>query len=58
MIGGADGPLERRDPVQVPAFVAEEAGDRDQARTLVLDSDSADHVGYMLVRGSGARIGS
>lgn len=57
MIGGADGPLERRDPVQVPAFVAEEAGGRDQARTLVLDSDSAGHVGYMLVRGSGARLG-
>ncbi|MFI9544853.1 glycosyltransferase [Streptomyces sp. NPDC052016] len=57
MIGGADGPLERRDPVQVPAFVAEEAGTRDQARTLVLDSDSAAHVGYMLVRGSGARLG-
>ncbi|MFF4587637.1 glycosyltransferase [Streptomyces sp. NPDC001388] len=57
MIGGADGPLERRDPVQVPAFVAEEAGNRDQARTLVLDSDSAAHVGYMLVRGSGARLG-
>ncbi len=36
MIGGADGPLERRDPVQVPAFVAEESGTRDQARTLVL----------------------
>ncbi|MFD9396473.1 glycosyltransferase [Streptomyces sp. NPDC060000] len=57
MIGGADGPLERRDPVQVPAFVAEEAGNRDQPRTLVLDSDSAAHVGYMLVRGSGARLG-
>lgn len=57
MIGGADGPLERRDPVQVPAFVAEESGTRDQARTLVLDSDSAAHVGYMLVRGSGARLG-
>ncbi|MFE7933205.1 glycosyltransferase [Streptomyces sp. NPDC057456] len=57
MIGGADGPLERRDPVQVPAFVAEEAGNRDQARTLVLDSDSAAHVAYMLVRGSGARLG-
>lgn len=56
MIGGADGPLERRDPVQVPAFVAEEAGDRDQARTLVLDSDDS-RVGYMLVRGSGARLG-
>ncbi|MEY9991818.1 GT2 family glycosyltransferase [Streptomyces sp. V4I8] len=57
MIGGADGPLERRDPVQVPAFVAEESGTRDQARTLVLDSDSPAHVGYMLVRGSGARLG-
>lgn len=41
----------------MPAFVAEEAGNRDQARTLVLDSDSAAHVAYMLVRGSGARLG-
>ncbi|MCW5253842.1 glycosyltransferase family 2 protein [Streptomyces sp. SHP 1-2] len=57
MIGGADGPLERRNPVQVPAFVAEESGTRDQARTLVLDSDSAARVGYMLVRGSGVRLG-
>ncbi|WP_425247976.1 glycosyltransferase [Streptomyces sp. NEAU-NA10] len=57
MLGGADGPLERRDPVQVPAFVAEEARNRDQSRTLVLDSDSTAHVGYMLVRGSGARLG-
>ncbi|MHC5906840.1 glycosyltransferase family 2 protein, partial [Streptomyces sp. S6] len=57
MIRGADSPLERRDPVQVPAFVAEEAGTRDQARTLVLDSDSAAHVSYMLVRGSGTRMG-
>ncbi|MFE1204019.1 glycosyltransferase [Streptomyces sp. NPDC058762] len=57
MIGGADGPVERRDPVQVPAFVAEESHTRDQARTLVLDSDSSAHVSYMLVRGSGARLG-
>ncbi|OKI84598.1 family 2 glycosyl transferase [Streptomyces sp. CB02414] len=57
MVGGADGPLERRDPTQVPAFVAEESRTRDQARTLVLDSDSAAHVSYMLVRGSGARLG-
>ncbi|MGW0614176.1 glycosyltransferase [Streptomyces sp. NPDC002788] len=57
MIRGADGPLERRDPTQVPAFVAEESGTSDQARTLVLDSDSAAHVGYVLVRGSGARLG-
>ncbi|GAQ61991.1 glycosyltransferase family 2 protein [Streptomyces scabiei] len=57
VLGGADGPLERRDPVQVPAFVAEESGTRDQARTLVLDSDSTAEVGYTLVRGSGVRLG-
>ncbi|MGW3122300.1 glycosyltransferase [Streptomyces sp. NPDC001107] len=57
MIRGADGPVERQDPVQVPAFVAEESGTRDQARTLVLDSDSTARVGYTLVRGSGARLG-
>ncbi|MFE1251341.1 glycosyltransferase [Streptomyces sp. NPDC058766] len=57
IIRGADGPLERRDPTQVPAFVAEESGTRDQARTLVLDSDSTAYVRYMLVRGSGARLG-
>ncbi|MBO1338061.1 glycosyltransferase [Streptomyces sp. VRA16 Mangrove soil] len=56
MIRGADGPLERRDPVQVPAFVAEEAGTRDQARTLILDGDTGD-VSYALIRGAGARLG-
>ncbi|WP_430382650.1 glycosyltransferase [Streptomyces sp. P10-4] len=57
MIGGADGPLERRDPAQVPAFVAEDSTGGDQARTLVLDSDSTARVRYSLVRGSGARMG-
>ncbi|MFE1315604.1 glycosyltransferase [Streptomyces sp. NPDC058755] len=57
MIRGADGPLERRDPVQVPAFVAEDATTADQARTLILDSDSTARVRYTLVRGSGARLG-
>ncbi|MGW7521241.1 glycosyltransferase [Streptomyces sp. NPDC054796] len=63
VIGGADGPLSRRDPVQVPAFVAEESSTRDQARTLVLagetdgSSESATGVSYSLVRGSGARLG-
>src|SRR5690606_24780240 len=57
MIRGAGGPVERRDPVQVPAFVAEESSTRDQARTLVLDSDSSARVRYVLVRGSGARMG-
>ncbi|NGO69781.1 glycosyltransferase, partial [Streptomyces boncukensis] len=66
MAGGADGPLSRRDPVQVPAFVAEESGTEDQARTLVLagegDRDGSggtavSGVSYTLVRGSGARMG-
>ncbi|AYG82474.1 N-acetylglucosaminyl-diphospho-decaprenol L-rhamnosyltransferase [Streptomyces hundungensis] len=57
MIGGADGPLKRRDPVQVPAFVAEESGTRDQARTLVLGGTSPAKVAYTLVRGSGAQLG-
>ncbi|WP_328944384.1 glycosyltransferase family 2 protein [Streptomyces sp. NBC_00250] len=57
MIGGADGPLTRRDPVQVPAFVAEESGTRDQPRTLVLGGTSPGEVAYTLVRGSGARLG-
>ncbi|MFJ5194665.1 glycosyltransferase [Streptomyces sp. NPDC088394] len=57
MIGGAAGPLERRDPVQVPAFVAEESTTRDQPRTLVLGGTSPASVSYSLVRGSGARLG-
>ncbi|MGK5543990.1 glycosyltransferase family 2 protein [Streptomyces sp. URMC 127] len=54
--GGADGPLRRRSPEQVPAFVAEEAATRDQARTLVLDGHDG-RVAYALVRGSGTRLG-
>ncbi|WP_314174526.1 glycosyltransferase family 2 protein [Streptomyces winkii] len=63
MVGGADGPLSRRDPVQVPAFVAEEGTTSDQARTLVLSGQADDasrapaNVSYSIVRGSGARLG-
>lgn len=57
MFTGAAGPLERRDPVQVPAFVAEESDTRDQPRTLVLGGASAAKVSYTLVRGSGGRLG-
>ncbi len=56
MITGAAGPLERRNPEQVPAFVAEESGSADRARTLVLDGRPG-RVDYTLVRGSGARLG-
>ncbi|MFE0426098.1 glycosyltransferase, partial [Streptomyces sp. NPDC058953] len=55
---GADGPLQRRDPVQVPAFVAEESTTRDRPRTLVLGGGtSPGTVPYALVRGPGARLG-
>jgi GT2 family glycosyltransferase len=56
MVDGAAGPLQRRDATQVPAFVAEESSTADQARTLVLAGDPG-HVRYVLVRGSGARMG-
>ncbi|MEU4093715.1 glycosyltransferase [Streptomyces sp. NPDC026673] len=56
MAGGADGPLKRSDPTQVPAFVAEESNTGDQARTLVLSGTPA-QVSYALVRGAGARLG-
>ncbi|MFD9225751.1 glycosyltransferase [Streptomyces sp. NPDC060064] len=57
MLSGAAGPLQRRDPVQVPAFVAAESDTRDQPRTLVLGGSSAAKVSYTLVRGSGGRLG-
>ncbi|MCX4526154.1 MULTISPECIES: glycosyltransferase family 2 protein [unclassified Streptomyces] len=57
VLSGAAGPLERRDPVQVPAFVADESGDRNQNRTLILGGDSPATVSYTLVRGSGVRLG-
>lgn len=57
MLAGADGPLQRRDPVQVPAFVADAGGDDNQTRTLILDLDPPASVSYSLVRGSGGRIG-
>ncbi|MFG2197047.1 glycosyltransferase [Streptomyces sp. NPDC048639] len=57
MFSGADGPVERSEPVQVPAFVAEESGTRDQPRTLVIGGEQAADVSYALVRGSGARLG-
>ncbi|MFI5759050.1 glycosyltransferase [Streptomyces sp. NPDC051569] len=57
IISGAAGPLERRNPVQVPAFVAEESTTRDQPRTLILGGTSAAEVSYSLVRGSGGRLG-
>ncbi|MFC4033844.1 glycosyltransferase [Streptomyces polygonati] len=56
VVDGANGPIKRVDPQQVPAFVAEESLSGDQPRTLVL-SGTAGSVSYALVRGSGVRLG-
>ncbi|MFE0604820.1 glycosyltransferase [Streptomyces sp. NPDC058892] len=56
-LAGADGPLQRRDPVQVPAFVADAGDDDNQTRTLLLDLDGPAKVSYSLVRGPGGRLG-
>ncbi|MYS21614.1 Glycosyltransferase, GT2 family, partial [Streptomyces sp. DvalAA-14] len=53
---GANGPIKRADPQQVPAFVAEESLSGDQPRTLVI-SGTTGSVSYALVRGSGVRLG-
>ncbi|QKV94609.1 glycosyltransferase [Streptomyces sp. NA02950] len=58
MTGGADGPVGRHGTSQVPAFVAAESATKDQARTLVLSGRGGTaHADYVLVRGSGARLG-
>ncbi|MBP0461313.1 glycosyltransferase family 2 protein, partial [Streptomyces montanisoli] len=57
MATGAAGPLQRTDPSQVPAFVAEESTTSDQPRTLVLSGTSPGSVAYTLVRGEGSRLG-
>ncbi|MYW03586.1 family 2 glycosyl transferase, partial [Streptomyces sp. SID3343] len=54
---GADGPLGRRDPAVVPAFVAEEALGPRHPRTLVLTSPESGNVTYSVVRGEGPMLG-
>ncbi|MFJ9612117.1 glycosyltransferase [Kitasatospora sp. NPDC101176] len=55
---GAGGPLQRAAAGQVPAFIAEEAGTSDRARTLVVTGDPAGGaVRYTVVRGAGLTLG-
>ncbi|MFJ1708928.1 glycosyltransferase [Kitasatospora sp. NPDC088346] len=57
-VAGADGPLTRSALPQLPAFIAEEAGTTDRARTLVLAGPAdASAVSYALVRGAGLSLG-
>ncbi|MGW7193565.1 family 2 glycosyl transferase, partial [Streptomyces sp. NPDC054838] len=57
LYSAAYAPLGRRDPVQLPAFVAAQADDSNRSRTLVLGGASPATVSYALVRGPGARLG-
>lgn len=54
---GADDPLQRRDPVLLPAFVAAEGEQRDRPRTLVLRQREAGRLSYALLREDGPRLG-
>ncbi|MQS12501.1 glycosyltransferase family 2 protein [Streptomyces kaniharaensis] len=57
-VTGADGPLHRGQMGQVPAFIAEEAGTTDRARTLVVTGQaSGGAVRYTVVRGAGLTLG-
>jgi hypothetical protein len=56
-VDGAGGPLERRDPTLLPAFVAAAGNQPDRPRTLVI-RDRADGVlSYALLRADGPRTG-
>ena len=54
---GAGGPLERRDPVLLPAFVAAEGEQGDRPRTLVLRQLEEGRLSYALLRADGPRLG-
>ncbi len=56
-VSGAGGPLDRRDPVLLPAFVAAEGGQPSRPRTLVLRARPDGSLGYALLRAEGPRIG-
>ncbi|WP_316523893.1 glycosyltransferase family 2 protein [Kitasatospora brasiliensis] len=55
---GAGKPLHRGQADQVPAFIAEEAGTTDRARTLVVTGDkNGGAVRYTVLRGAGLTLG-
>ena len=54
---GAGGPLERGDPVLLPAFVAAEGDQPDRPRTLVLRVRDDGRLAYAVLRSDGPRTG-
>jgi hypothetical protein len=57
VVTGAGDPLERRDAVLLPAFVAAEGDGPDRPRTLVLRARDAGDLRYALLRSEGPRTG-
>jgi GT2 family glycosyltransferase len=56
-VQGAGGPLQRRDPVLLPAFVAAEGEHADRPRTLALRQRERGGLSYALLRADGPRLG-
>jgi GT2 family glycosyltransferase len=54
---GAGDPVQRRDPVLLPAFVAAEGAQPDRPRTLVLRARADGALSYALLRSDGPRTG-
>ena len=57
IVRGADGPLDRRDPVVLPEFVAASGVEPARPRTVVLRSSADGSLTYALLRDEGPRIG-
>jgi hypothetical protein len=57
VVTAAGDPVERRDPVLLPAFVAAEGADPQRPRTLVLRPGAGDRLTYALLRADGPRLG-
>ncbi|MGH3329357.1 MAG: glycosyltransferase [Streptomycetales bacterium] len=57
VVQGAGDPLDRRDPVLLPAYVAAEGQSAQHPRTLVLRSSGRGEVSYALFRSAGPRLG-
>jgi GT2 family glycosyltransferase len=56
-VAGAGDPLDRRDPVLLPAFVAAEGDQAARPRTLVLRARAPGDLTYALLRSEGPRTG-
>jgi hypothetical protein len=54
---GAKNPVDRRDPVLLPAFIAAQGAEADQPRTLVLRPLTGHRLAYALLRADGPRLG-